>query len=556
MSYQALYRKYRSKTFDELVGQEAIVRTLKNAIETEKIAHAYLFSGPRGTGKTSVARLFAKALNCEKGLGHQCNECNNCIEINEGSHPDVIEIDAASNSGVKNARELIETVTYAPIEGRYKVYIIDEVHMLTPEAFNALLKTLEEPPKNVVFILCTTEAYRVLPTIVSRCQRYEFKKIEDNDLVRLIKTVLTKEKIKATDECIELIAELANGGARDALSLLDQVIAYSQDNINLEDVEKIFGLVQAQEKIDLLTYIHNGDTFNALNLNNALINKNIDYLRLVDELLLELKDALINKITNNANLNLSTSADLVKKISNIFTATELNTLIDLFIECQKQFKISANPHFTFEIYLLKALTLFKEGISENKTTMTRQVEAPKPKILKTPVVEKPIEIPKKVPEIEKNPAEPQQNFEKPQNKFTLNSISDDDLIKLLTVANKDTKNSIKSLWQGIEDYVDDPVKGDAARHLIDCSLFSTTNKFLIVVGEYDKATKFINNASNQSACSSLIKDITKKEYFVYALTRAQSKNLKDTFMSLREANNLPDTSKINENDIQITEVTK
>ena len=225
MSYKALYNKYRSQTFDELVGQQAIVQTLKNALELNKISHAYLFCGPRGTGKTSVARLFAKALNCEEGIGHQCNKCENCRQISEGEHPDVIEIDAASNSGVQEVRNLIEKVKYAPIKGRYKVYIIDEVHMMTSSAFNALLKTLEEPPEYVVFILCTTDPYKLLPTIISRCQRFEFKKISDNDLKKLIVRVLTSENIKADLETVNLIVELANGGARDSLSMLDQLIA-------------------------------------------------------------------------------------------------------------------------------------------------------------------------------------------------------------------------------------------------------------------------------------------------------------------------------------------
>ena len=186
MAYQALYRKYRSSNFDELVGQEPIKQTLLNSLKLKKISHAYLFSGPRGTGKTSVARLFAKALNCEEGIGNICNKCSNCISVTEGSHPDVIEIDAASNSGVDEVRNLIEKVKYAPIKGRYKVYIIDEVHMMTNSAFNALLKTLEEPPSYCVFILCTTEPYKLLPTILSRCQRYEFKKISDSEIKKLL----------------------------------------------------------------------------------------------------------------------------------------------------------------------------------------------------------------------------------------------------------------------------------------------------------------------------------------------------------------------------------
>ena len=265
MAYLALYRKYRSKTFEEIVGQEPIVKTLKNALLQNKVAHAYLFSGPRGTGKTSIARLFAKALNCEQGLGHQCNVCENCKAMNNNSHPDVIEIDAASNNSVDDARSLIEKVRYSPMLGKYKVYIIDEVHMMSSSAFNALLKTLEEPPSYVVFILCTTEPHKVLPTIVARCKHYEFKKIDDKDLIKLIKKVLLNEGVSASDEAIHLITELANGGARDALSLLDQIIAYSDKKIEVSDIEQIFGLTSIADKITLLKFISKGDTLNVLN---------------------------------------------------------------------------------------------------------------------------------------------------------------------------------------------------------------------------------------------------------------------------------------------------
>ena len=191
MAYKALYRTYRPSTFDEVAGQQHIVKTIKNALSTGKIAHAYLFAGPRGTGKTTMAKLLAKALNCEHGIGCQCNECKNCIAINEGTHPDVLEIDAASNNGVDEIRDLIDKVKYGTILGRYKVYIIDEVHMMTSGAFNALLKTLEEPPEHVIFILATTEPHKILPTILSRCQRYDFSKVSDVDIQeRMVGSIL------------------------------------------------------------------------------------------------------------------------------------------------------------------------------------------------------------------------------------------------------------------------------------------------------------------------------------------------------------------------------
>ena len=225
MAYKALYRTYRPSTFDEVAGQEHIVRTLKNALATDKLAHAYLFAGPRGTGKTTMAKLLAKALNCDQGIGCQCNECKNCKAIIEGSHPDVLELDAASNNGVNEIRELIDKVKYGTILGRYKVYIIDEVHMLSDAAFNALLKTLEEPPEHVIFILATTDPLEILPTILSRCQRYDFSKVSDYDVKNRIRAVLEAENIPFNEEAVNLIVSLADGGMRDALSILDQVLA-------------------------------------------------------------------------------------------------------------------------------------------------------------------------------------------------------------------------------------------------------------------------------------------------------------------------------------------
>ena len=231
MAYKALYRKYRPITFDDVVGQDTIVKTLKNAIENNKLAHAYLFCGPRGTGKTSIAKLLAKTVNCTSDGEKPCGKCQNCLDIQESSHPDVVEMDAATNNGVDEIRELIEKVKYAPMQGKYKVYIIDEVHMITPNAFNALLKTLEEPPEYCIFVLCTTEPHKILPTIVSRCQRFDFNKIPNQVIKGRLRQVVNAENIKCDENALQLISELAEGGMRDALSILDQCIAYCEDNV-------------------------------------------------------------------------------------------------------------------------------------------------------------------------------------------------------------------------------------------------------------------------------------------------------------------------------------
>ena len=565
MSYLALYRKYRSKNFDELVGQEAIKQTLENSLKIQKISHAYLFSGPRGTGKTSVARLFAKALNCEKGNGEICNECSNCRAINEGSHPDVIEIDAASNSGVDEVRELIEKVKYAPIQGKYKVYIIDEVHMMTNSAFNALLKTLEEPPSYVVFILCTTEPYKLLPTILSRCQRYEFKKITDAELKKLITHVLKEEGVSATNDAINLIVELANGGARDSLSLLDQVISYAGSNIEEEDVIKMFGLVSSQDKIRLLENIKDGNTLKVLKTYDEFIIRNIDLSRLVNELLTLLKDSLVYLKTRDKSLITSSKEADAKEIMLKFDESELLSYIDLLLKCQNEFKTTSDPNFLFEIYLLK---LLKVGTSQEVTVQT--VETP----IKKPVVTAPLpqeQTPvstnntakfqdftktNTVPEEKVNEVKPAANLKlKPSNtefavletEGDIRQITMDELIKLTIISNRDERKMLSERWNALEQLINDPNEGPYASLLLDSRPYIVTNSNLILICDYKNTAKKINIISNQEGLNKLVKKVLGRKVCLYALNRDESTELIKKYRNLQELNHLPKKTEIEDN---------
>lgn len=286
MAYQALYRKWRPRTFDDVVGQEAITDTLKNSLIRGKVSHAFLFAGPRGTGKTSCAKIFAKALNClNLQEGEPCNECSNCLDADQGAMPDIIEMDAASNNSVDEIRDLLDKVHYAPTEGKYKVYIIDEVHMLSISAFNALLKTLEEPPASVVFILATTELQKVPATIISRTQRYNFKRFSNEAMVQRMEYILGQEGVEYEDKALKVIAQVADGGMRDALSILDQLLSFEKSSVRYEDALEVTGFA-AQEQVEkLLLALLNGDSQTALDLAKSAIQDGASAQNILNEII-------------------------------------------------------------------------------------------------------------------------------------------------------------------------------------------------------------------------------------------------------------------------------
>jgi len=294
MSYQALYRVWRPQTFADVVGQEHVTKTLQNALLQQKISHAYLFSGPRGTGKTSAAKIFAKTVNCEKSpVGEPCNECNACRGIMDGTIPDVIEIDAASNTGVDDIRDIRDKVKFAPSVVKYKVYIIDEVHMLSIGAFNALLKTLEEPPKHVIFILATTEPHKIPLTIISRCQRFDFKRITALDITQRLKYVANESGIEYDEQALNVIAHAAEGGMRDALSLLDQAVSFSEGKIRIEDALTVTGSISQSYFNQLAKAIYKKDIAHALEVLGELLQQGKDASRLVEDFILYYRDMLL-----------------------------------------------------------------------------------------------------------------------------------------------------------------------------------------------------------------------------------------------------------------------
>ena len=318
MAYQALYRKWRPRTFDSVVGQEDITNTLKNAIKRGTISHAFLFAGPRGTGKTSCAKIFAKALNCTNLQdGEPCNQCANCLAADKGAMSDIMEIDAASNNGVDEIREIRDKVKYAPTQGKYKVYIIDEVHMLSMGAFNALLKTLEEPPEHVVFILATTELQKVPATIISRTQRYNFKRISQTDLEKRMKYILDQEKISYDDNAIAVIAQVADGGMRDALSILDQLLSYEKDKVEYDAALEITGFA-AKEKIEqILLAILDRDAGQALTLAQAELKNGASSKNILDELIDMATAALMIVKAGSDNQSNFLTEDFIAKIKDV-----------------------------------------------------------------------------------------------------------------------------------------------------------------------------------------------------------------------------------------------
>lgn len=511
MAYQAFYNKYRPKTFDEVVGQKAIVETLKNAIRDDKIAHAYLFCGPRGTGKTSMARLFAKSLNCHEGVGHQCNECDSCLSIINGSHPDVYEIDAASNSTVDSVRQLIENVNYQPLLSRYKIYIIDEVHNMSNAAFNALLKTLEEPPSFVIFILATTEPQKILPTILSRVQRFDFSKVTNQDLVTNMKRVLDAEGIKYEEAALNLVASLSDGGVRDSLSLLDKVVSYAGKELTVNDVNEMLGLLSLNDELQLINLISQKKIDECLKLIKEKHDKGIDIIRLHNDLIKIYKDLIVYYSTKDEALLETLSKENIHKLNvNIY---EVKRNIQLLITAKREYR---NTDDIFSHFQLTILSLMDELTVPSTSVVESKKEANTP-VSGNLLISTPTEIKSE------NTQKGKIIKEVKEENDDLIKYTFDDILNLMNQAEKQTRIDIANKWGEVQNYFDDESLAFEAKALNTCKVRLVAKNIILITNGFTIEINKLNTKTAQKKIKEIINKIYNANYSVLTISEDEFK---------------------------------
>lgn len=591
MAYKTLYRVYRPQKFNEVAGQEHIITTLRHAVEENKIAHAYLFCGPRGTGKTTIAKLLAKAINCTGDI-KPCDECENCQEITVGNHPDVIEIDAASNNGVDEVRSLIEKVKYAPSQGKYKVYIIDEVHMMSTGAFNALLKTLEEPPAHVVFILATTEPHKILPTIISRCQRFDFTKLSLIDIVNRMKDIVSEEKYNCDEEALEMIAKLADGGMRDALSILEQCLAYNDKYLTVQDVNHIYGIISLEKKIDLIKVILSKDMKQSLSLLEEMKKNGIDIKRLTLDLVDILKDVVIYRNTNDETILFVLSRYYLDMLVQYISCQEAFDFIDILMDASEKYAKVINPSIYFELAILKmcnhvleekiidqpviikeeAPLSVKETIEEVnepivEESITNYIEEPEFVVsdiadeineYNEPIVEEIEPIYKTVDDVIDEPIQEEfivaqeeiPTFEFEKNEEIEQNVSDDiqvdsnDILNILVQADRQVLETVQERWPIIRRYLANLNTAKSAAMLCDGTAVAACKGGLIISFEYQPAVNAANFYKNYKQLSSFLHEVLGQEVKFVAIQQDEWIKMRSRFIDLKRQGQLPEAHEL------------
>ena len=552
MAYQALYRKYRPTNFDEVVGQTHIIQTLKNAIVQNRIAHAYLFCGPRGTGKTSIAKIFAKTLNCTNSQDAPCGVCENCKMAANGSHPDIIEIDAASNNGVDEVRNLIDKVKYAPMQGKYKIYIIDEVHMMTSGAFNALLKTIEEPPAHVIFIFATTEPNKVLPTIISRCQRFDFNKVSMHDIKYRLSVVCKNEGIEIDENGLTLIAQLADGGMRDALSILDQCVAYCSSHIDVNDIRKNYGVVTSEDIGKLFYSVYKKDVDSFVKDIQKYSDMGMDIKRLTADFIHMLKDSLILDYSENSTLVSDMNKDMIRKFFKLAPVNFRIKCMEELMDTYNKYTYASNALDYLEASLLKISSYsyeskthiidsdhndFKEVEEEENYETSYEDTSDNSDIIEKNTQKDDNNGALDKSEISDVSRETLKQSENTNNKIILN---DEFVIQLLVGATKMERSIDTNKFNNIGQFISSLEFGKYAATLRNSSIMASGSNYIVVCVSSEIFAKQINEFELNYGYEDFMEVLLGKAKKVFALDKTQQSRVLDEFKERMISGNLPE----------------
>ncbi len=523
MQYKALYRKYRPIDFEDVIGQGPIIQTLTNSIKDSKIGHAYLFTGTRGTGKTTVAKIFAKTVNCEDlKEGVSCGKCRVCEIKNIDENPDIIEIDAASNNGVDEIREIKNKATLVPVFCKYKVYIIDEVHMLSIGAFNALLKTLEEPPLHSIFILATTEPQKIPVTIISRCQRFDFKKIPVLEIQKRMKTIAKREKIEIDDACLLEISKISDGSLRDAIGLLDQTNAFSNGNITIEALYELTGSLESPKLFDLLEKIFSNDINTLIELSEDLYDKGKNFERITESII----DVLVNLLIFKKAKKYFDKKELyykeeLKNIDKLVGIDRLTEIIKEFNDLLENIKRSSNPNILFQLSLFR-LTNTETDVKTEKITT---------KIEEKTDIENVIVDKKEEDKTEKKIVEEPKELPNLEYSYMLKEALINNTIAL---ANTKSKKEVKEAFQRLGEYLATSKNKAIATLLMDCNINAASEDRVLLTYKYDSLV--YEHDKNKTKVEKILKDLLNKKYKVVAISEEKWKELRPKYVELKEKN--------------------